>query len=875
MSLDEISFHPVSVETIQPTYSGKGQQDQARLFIETLWNDNLPDGFLVLWTKTNRQSELFHTKDRFNLANRAQKLDLEGDVYFAIGMQKAFLNTGRGKADSVNAIPCFWLDVDIKGPNHKKENLIPSVDSAKELIARFPLKPSMIVSSGGGWHCYWIFNKSWIFESDSERKDAANLSKRFHQTFMGYAKEKNWEIDNTSDLARLLRIPGTHNHKNVPIMPVEIIEINKNRYNPDYFRPYLINDQMGTPVFNGNSESISEIETTHTANELGKINEMDSNSVNDLVVNKLIDSCAFLKHCKDNASDLSEPKWYKMICLLAHEHGGSNIIHELSRPYPKYKKEETDNYISKALKNSNSPITCKTIKQLWNCNQNCVVTSPIHLKQGILQELGICNSTSVNVAIDEDESFNEIDLLKERFPDVAFPWDSFPSSLSASLKDLSSDMAVQPEMCCVIAFGILSAAIGSIVKSVTAKKGYKTSVSLWIGIIAGTGEKKSPVFGRLMKPVHQFQKQKIDNYKKEHLDWENRQKASQKPLKSDPEPKQSSIYTTDPTIEALAELLSDNPHGIMLFQDEIAGFLLSFNQYRGGKGGDREKYLSLWSSTPIKIDRVAKKLYVHDPFLSLLGGIQPDKAVDLFKTNSFEDGLITRFLFYINPKISKKMRSHEWQDGYEQDWMDLITKLYCMDSSSKFELKLNVDAWDIFMKYENSLNDLSDYVPNMFSVFIPKATNYILRISGILHILELVIAKKQVSIEISADTVKRAINIVTFFLSQARKMVESFGPKKQTINTDSKQVFKSIMDIFDSTKNFTLTTKDIYEIYNKKVPKEAQIGTSISFGKLLVKTMKDFKIKYEKKRVFVDGSSSQSFILSQESLELIKKLLKS
>lgn len=851
-------------------YVEKTQQHPARLFIQTLWNDNLPDGFLVLWTKTNTKSEFFHIKDRFDLANSSQKLAEKDDVYFAVGMQKKSLINGRGKADSVVAIPGLWLDIDIKGPNHKKENLIPSTEAAKELILRFPLKPSMIVSSGGGWHCYWLFKKPWIFASENERKDAANLSKCFHQTFIAYARENNWALDNTSDLARLLRIPGTNNHKTLPMMPVTIIEINENRYNPDDFKPYVI-DQMGTPAFNGKSE----IETNQTENELGKKTVMDSNSLNYMVVNKLIDSCAFLKYCKDNASDLAEPQWYKMICLLAHEHGGSNIIHELSRPHPKYSKQETDKYILKALENSNSPITCATIKETWNCNVDCSVKSPIHLKQGIRNELEICNSTSVTADTDEDESFNDLDLLKERVRDIPFPWDCFPKHLSDSLKDLSLDMAIQPEMSCVIALGILSAAIGSGVKSVAAKKGYKTSVSLWIGIIAGTGEKKSPVFNRLMKPVHNIQKQKIEEYQKKYLEWENRQKAAQKPPKDDPEPKQSSIYTTDPTIEALAELFNENKHGIMLFQDEIAGFLLSFNQYRGGKGGDREKYLSLWSSVPIKIDRVVKKIYIHDPFLTLLGGIQPNKAVDLFNHSSFEDGLITRFLFYINPNTYKTLTSHEWQVDYEQYWTTLINELYSMNSTSNLELKLNCDAWLIFMNYDNYLNELSHYLPDMFRVFIPKASSYVLRISGILHILESVIEKKAVSLEISVDTIKRAISLVTFFLSQARKMVESFGPKKQNISTDSEQVFKSIIDVYNRTNNFTLTTKDIYEVYNNRVPEGAQISSSIGFGKLVVKTMKEFKIKHEKKRVFINGSNSQSFIFSQESLDLINKLLKS
>ncbi|MDA3791821.1 MAG: DUF3987 domain-containing protein [Desulfobacula sp.] len=628
MNSNKQKVAPFTGQVASPTFPVRGQQESISFF-DILWGDEPPDGVIVLWRESDRISQFFHPENKDDLVSRAQEIDLKGDVYFGIGMQKEALNENRrGKAKSVISIPGLWLDLDIKGPNHKNKNLIPSVETAEDFISRFSLRPSMIVSSGGGFHCYWIFKEPWVFENDNEWQEAVNLSSRFQQTFIVKAEKSNWKLDNTSDLARLLRIPGNNNHKGSTPIPVQIIDQNDNRYNPDDFEQFFISDQIGNPIVEINNETAPETNINQNARQNDNKGN-DSDSINRQTVNGLINRCDFLKHCKDDAAVLSEPEWYKMICLLAREYGGGyKVIHELSRPYPNYTKQETDQYILKALDRSNSPITCEAIKQTWNCNRDCAVKSPIHLKQEILKELKTGDSTSIAIDSDntDDESFNDIDLLKERIPDVPFPWSSFPPYLSASLKDLAEDMAVQPEMCGVIALGILSTAIGSMVKSVEAKKGYKSSVNLWTVIIAGTGEKKTPVFNRLMKPVHQFQKQLIDEYKKDYQVWENNQKVAQaaaqkgtqKSQKNNPEPKPSSLYTTDPTIEALIELLNDNKHGILLFQDEISGFLLSFDKYRGGKGGDREQYLSLWSSTAIKIDRVSKKLYVPDPFLSLL-----------------------------------------------------------------------------------------------------------------------------------------------------------------------------------------------------------------------------------------------------------------
>ena len=37
---------------------------------------------------------------------------------------------------------------------------------------------------------------------------------------------------------------------------------------------------------------------------------------------RLVDACAFLRHCRDDAATLTEPEWYQMACLLASQFGG-------------------------------------------------------------------------------------------------------------------------------------------------------------------------------------------------------------------------------------------------------------------------------------------------------------------------------------------------------------------------------------------------------------------------------------------------------------------------------------------------------------------------------------------------------------------------
>jgi len=164
----------------------------------------------------------------------ALELCSDKDVYYGIGIQRDRIEVGRGTADTVVSIPGLWLDIDIRGPNHAAEDLPPDRESAMELLKSFDLEPTLIVSTGGGLHVYWLFDEPMILSDDSERDQARGLADRFQNMFISSALTKGWKIDKTSDLARLLRLPGTFNHKQDDPVPVEIIKLNENnRYNPE------------------------------------------------------------------------------------------------------------------------------------------------------------------------------------------------------------------------------------------------------------------------------------------------------------------------------------------------------------------------------------------------------------------------------------------------------------------------------------------------------------------------------------------------------------------------------------------------------------------------------------------------------------------
>src|SRR5690606_37773901 len=109
-----------------------------------------------------------------------------------------------------------WMDIDIKSDVHKEKQLPPDIDAALQIIDEFPMEPSILINSGHGLHSYWLFKEPWIIRTEEEQKKASQYLHEFQGTFLQYALDFGWKLDNTSDLARVLRVPGTINYKGEP-----------------------------------------------------------------------------------------------------------------------------------------------------------------------------------------------------------------------------------------------------------------------------------------------------------------------------------------------------------------------------------------------------------------------------------------------------------------------------------------------------------------------------------------------------------------------------------------------------------------------------------------------------------------------------------
>lgn len=129
------------------------------------------------------------------------------DVYFSVHpTDKAKDQHSRTTGDAVCSIAHLFAEFDAKDFN--------GLDAALAHVNALPIKPSVIVCSGGGYHAYWLFSCP-VPLTDANRGIIQKVQADWVAVVGGDKGAK--------DLARVLRVPGTLNHKYAPPRPVELV----------------------------------------------------------------------------------------------------------------------------------------------------------------------------------------------------------------------------------------------------------------------------------------------------------------------------------------------------------------------------------------------------------------------------------------------------------------------------------------------------------------------------------------------------------------------------------------------------------------------------------------------------------------------------
>lgn len=252
-------------------------------------------------------------------------------------------------------------------------------------------------------------------------------------------------------------------------------------------------------------------------------------------------------------------------------------------------------------------------------------------------------------------------------PDAPFPVDVLPEPIRGFVTEAAKAIGCDASYIALPLLSGLASAIGN-THRIALKRGWTEPAIVWTAIVGDSGTAKSPALELGLRPIRKRQHDAMKEHAeamKQHADalaMHERDAAHWKKSKSDtpppakPEaPIADRCWTDDATTEALAVLLQQNPRGLLMVRDELAGWF-NFDRYAGGKGGgDAAKWLEMFGGRPMVVDRkTGGTLYVPRAAVSIAGGIQPETLRRALGQEHRDNGLAARLLLTCPPRKPKR-----------------------------------------------------------------------------------------------------------------------------------------------------------------------------------------------------------------------------
>ncbi len=248
------------------------------------------------------------------------------------------------------------------------------------------------------------------------------------------------------------------------------------------------------------------------------------------------------------------------------------------------------------------------------------------------------------------------------------------------------------------------------------------------------------------------------------------------------QPTMRRVIVGDVTTEALATILAHNPRGILNSRDELASWIRGMNQYKGGKGTDRQFFLSCWSGEAAIVDRKsqAEPVIIPFPFVNVLGGIQPDMLHELVDEKGRSDGFLDRILLSYPEPPAPELWSEQGVDPSASQYLEkLLDELFRLkmqrsEEEEVFEprvLFFSEEAKEVWKRWyndhtiETSSSELVDTLRDPWM----KLKAYLLRLALVLELIHAADIGLEAQV-VSKCSVERAVELIDYFKFHARKV---------------------------------------------------------------------------------------------------------
>lgn len=358
--------------------------------------------YCVAGIKNKRTKQKF-VEDIDALVREIEAFNREGlDTYAALASFDGFSR----RAEDAKFLSSFFVDIDV-GAGKGYETKADAILALHTFLPAANLPDPVIVDSGTGVHAYWIF------DSDIP----ATEWKIYAEKFKAYCIDNGLKIDPvvTADVSRILRCPGTYNHKTTPPTQAEMItDLDRvYTYSFDEFKEFLGVEEL--PVkdillhipkgLDEDTKALLKLDNNETSFDKIAIRSLEG------------DGCEQIKYAIENGHTLAEPIWTAVLSIAQHCIDRDEAIHKVSEDYPNYSHAETE---KKASQREGKPYSCQKFDEInpgfcSGCSHKGKITNP--LAHGKIIKI----AKAQPVREDEDTGVHKANLIVDH-PDYLFPY---------------------------------------------------------------------------------------------------------------------------------------------------------------------------------------------------------------------------------------------------------------------------------------------------------------------------------------------------------------------------------------------------------------------------------------------------------------------
>jgi len=417
----------------------------------------------------------------------------------------------------------------------------------------------------------------------------------------------------------------------------------------------------------------------------------------------------------------------------------------------------------------------------------------------------------------------------ERFE--PFPAQTLPQPLRRFVTAGAKSIGCDPVYVALPMLVALAAAIGNTRRLRLSNTWHVPSI-LWAAIVGESGEKKSPGFRLVTKPLHKRHKRAMQRhaegmqrfetdlatYEKDMAEWKReKNRAAEPPQRPDP-PRAERCIVSDTTVEALAPLLLENPRGLMLIRDELAGWLGSFDRYaaKGKAGSDSANWLSMFNAEPVTVDRktgTPRHIYVPHAAVSVVGGIQPAILNRALGQQHREDGLAARLLLVCPPSRATLWTEADIDPNVERRFAEVVDRLYELEPATDGDgepmpelVGLTSEAKAAWVAcHDEHVREMAELTGELRAAW-SKLTETPARLALVLHFARWAAGDPKMGNAklVDVDTMTAAIRLRDWFKREARRVYAMLG------ETDEDRERRRLLEWIDG-RGGRVTARDVQQ----------------------------------------------------------------